>query len=174
MTGAVDFTLDRLPPVLVARPEVKRGELMLAVPSAVGKGHEYLPVRGGRHAHEGIPEPLLPDHFSGDRQDFELAALGVEDDKAVVDHRGRRAIVRGPVLPVELPRHRIEGVKLEASEAATDEDLAADHGRRRKGSSARDDDLPAPDLTARAREGCRIGNRWSRTSLFHDNILRVQ
>src|SRR5262249_59277326 len=89
--------------------------------------------------------PALPDVPAPGGEDFQLAALGVEDDVAVADDRRGGAVVAGLVLPGELAGDGVEGVEVVAAEAAAEEHQAVGDGGGGQRAAAGGGDLPPAD-----------------------------
>src|SRR5579864_3634319 len=119
--GGNHLAFDRLPPDWLAGAQLEAAEVMPMVAIAVGVSHEDSAPRDGRHAHQWVAEPRLPGGRSVDRENLELAALGVEHNETLVDDRRGRPIVRRLVLPREAAGVRVEGEEVVAAEAAADE-----------------------------------------------------
>ena len=128
-----DLACQRPPPQLLAGLQVKTCQVMLVVALAVGKGHQQPAAGNGRHAHEGIAQPLLPDRLAVRCNDLQFAAFGVEGH-AALGHDGRgRSIIAGLIPPEHLARLGVEGIELVAAEAAADEELPLDDRRGGQG-----------------------------------------
>ena len=138
-----DLSLDWLFPVLGPVPEVKAGEVVPTVSSGIRVSHVDPPRAHGGHAHQRVAQPLFPDRLSLDRQDFQLAALGVEDDEAFIDHGRGGPIVAGLILPENVARAGVERIELVAAEPSAHEHATINHGRRGERTLAGELHLPA-------------------------------
>ena len=134
--GGDDLAGDGAFPVLLPAVEIEAGQVVLLIAPAVGIGHVDPPGCDGRHAHQRVAKPLLPHRPAVQRQHFQLAALRVEDDMAVLNDRGRGAVIVRAVLPYLRAGFEIKGIELVAAEAATEEESPIGDGRRCKGTIA--------------------------------------
>ena len=125
---------------------------MLPVALAIGVGHVEPSLGDGRHAHQRIAQPLLPDRFAVQGKDLQLAALGVEGDVALGHHGRGGTVIAGPILPKHLARLGVEGIELVAAEAAADEELSLDDGRGGQGMVAWNRHFPAFPLAVLRRK----------------------
>jgi hypothetical protein len=141
--GGDDLAGQRLFPQLLARGQVEGGQVMAAVPAAVGVDLVDAAAVHRRHAHQRVAQPFLPHRLALDGEDLQLAALGVEGDVALM-HNGRGgAVVLGLVLPDERAGDGIEGVEVIAAEAAAEEEPAVGHRRGGQRPRPGDGHLPA-------------------------------
>src|SRR5262249_41943466 len=142
-------------PAVLARAKLETREVVPVIALAIGIGHVDLAPVDGRHAHQGIAKPLLPDARALDREDFQLTAFGIEGEVAVLHGGGRGAVVLGLILPDDPALESIEGVEIVTTKAAAEEDTAIDHGGRRQGTLAWNGDFPACNPPVLAEEGRR-------------------
>src|SRR6516165_6437887 len=88
-----DFAGQRLPPQLPAGSDIEGAEIVAMIAAAIRVDLEDAAIMNGRHAHEGVAQPLFPYAPAFDREHFQLAAFRIESDQPLPNDGRRRSVV---------------------------------------------------------------------------------